>query len=181
MTKAMIAWVAGIYEGEGCCGIRRSAIRLELTMTDHDIITRFHEAVGVGTVRGPYFRNGSEGRYKAVTHWGCGGDDAIELLQIMLPWLGERRSERAREAIAARTTLRNRVRPQDTHCIRGHEFTLENTFKKNDGDGRGCLTCRRIAGQKYRDKKRSERVSSQPIETAVSPSRSAISSWVARR
>ena len=36
-----------------------------------------------------------------------------------------------------------------THCINGHEFTLENTYQKPDG-GRQCKTCRRATDRRRR-------------------------------
>lgn len=35
-----------------------------------------------------------------------------------------------------------------SHCKRGHEYTLENTYKYSKG-GRGCLTCRRESSRKF--------------------------------
>lgn len=42
-------------------------------------------------------------------------------------------------------------RKPKTHCKRGHEFTLENTYRKPNGN-RGCKICRREAGRRFRDK-----------------------------
>lgn len=38
-----------------------------------------------------------------------------------------------------------------THCNRGHEFTAENTFIRDNG-ARACRTCKRISKIKYREK-----------------------------
>lgn len=35
-----------------------------------------------------------------------------------------------------------------THCVRGHEFTAENTRPRPDGRGRRCLECHRESSQK---------------------------------
>jgi len=32
---------------------------------------------------------------------------------------------------------------QKTHCVHGHELSVENTYLRKDKDGRGCLRCRR--------------------------------------
>lgn len=37
---------------------------------------------------------------------------------------------------------------RSTHCIHGHEFTPENTYR--DRRGRSCRTCRRIRDRKYK-------------------------------
>jgi len=42
-----------------------------------------------------------------------------------------------------------------THCKRGHEFNIENTYirKNQSGTKRRCRTCRRIQAKQYRQKK----------------------------
>ena len=42
-----------------------------------------------------------------------------------------------------------------THCMRGHEFTLENTRMSNDG--RICRTCFRAYDREWKKRKRRER------------------------
>lgn len=43
-----------------------------------------------------------------------------------------------------------------TACIHGHAYTPENTYRRTDGRGRrGCATCRREAGARYRQRRRS--------------------------
>ena len=37
----------------------------------------------------------------------------------------------------------NRDNPRVTHCSRGHEFTVENTYQKSNG-ARSCRACMRI-------------------------------------
>ena len=41
-----------------------------------------------------------------------------------------------------------------THCIRGHEFTLENTYEFYEGE-RLCRECQRERVRKYRERKKS--------------------------
>src|SRR5665213_179839 len=65
-TRENLAWMAGLFEGEGYVqGRPRSykradgrsfttiGYRLAITMTDEDIIRRFHRLAGVGNVNGP--------------------------------------------------------------------------------------------------------------------------------
>lgn len=47
--------------------------------------------------------------------------------------------------MVARRRYRNM---QKTHCIHGHEFTEENTFRQANG-GRGCRICRRRRAREY--------------------------------
>lgn len=39
-----------------------------------------------------------------------------------------------------------------THCIRGHEFTPENTYLRPSG-GRQCIECRNFLARRYRSNK----------------------------
>lgn len=43
-----------------------------------------------------------------------------------------------------------------THCIRGHEFTPDNTILRKDGC-RSCRTCQRMHGTKYDHRRRKPR------------------------
>lgn len=42
-----------------------------------------------------------------------------------------------------------------THCCRGHEYTPENIYRKDDGYRR-CLTCKRIDDNAYNAAKRAK-------------------------
>lgn len=72
-----VAWAAGIFEGEGSLslastgrplrdGSRRRTPRMQIGMTDLDVLEKFHKAVGLrGTIMGPYDR----GANKPIYHW----------------------------------------------------------------------------------------------------------------
>lgn len=49
---------------------------------------------------------------------------------------------------------------QKTHCIRGHEFTPENTI--NHATGRGCKTCQRMLEAAYRVRRRGQKSFKKP-------------------
>ena len=99
------AWAAGLFEGEGSISAtpeRRNVphgsvwryIRLSLGSTDEDVVRRFHEVAGCGSVGGPY-------QYKAERkphwQWSATGAKADAFLEEILPLLGERRQRRAAE------------------------------------------------------------------------------------
>ncbi|OZC50545.1 hypothetical protein CH289_16090 [Rhodococcus sp. RS1C4] len=44
------------------------------------------------------------------------------------------------------------VNARKTHCVRGHEFTTENTYPIPAG-GRACRTCRQIARRAHQSRK----------------------------
>lgn len=103
MRKHNWAWAAGLFEGEGCISVnktwggRYSSPRLYLQTTDQDVLASFHQVVGVGFVNGPYPKKGGKNYYV----WSCAKKaDVRQLLKQLLPYLGKRRAERAREMLA---------------------------------------------------------------------------------
>jgi hypothetical protein len=63
-----------------------------------------------------------------------------EHLEAVTPWTNKMRSTSGSAKNFAKT-----------HCVNGHEFTPENTYKKSDGS-RVCVACRRLAGARHRAK-----------------------------
>lgn len=153
LTDVETAWLAGIYEGEGSCGIRGSSIRVEIVMTDEDVMTRIHELTGIGSLR-PVARRNSE--YKQAFRWACGSQAAYDFLALILPWLGQRRTERVNEAFDAFWNNRKQRRSFDMHCIHGHELTEENVYM--NGTVRACRSCRRAASKRHRAKRAAARL-----------------------
>lgn len=52
-----------------------------------------------------------------------------------------------------RSNSPTRVNRDRTHCIRGHEFTPENTYRRSSG-GRSCRICGADSQRRYRERKR---------------------------
>lgn len=104
MKPEEIAWVAGVFEGEGTftyrtyAGTNRKQITLRVVMTDLDVITRLHELTGIGNIFGPYVskelkKDGTP--RKASYHWAVTKQpDILSLGELIYPWLGERRKEK---------------------------------------------------------------------------------------
>jgi hypothetical protein len=96
-----VAWVTGLFEGEGCIykDPRCNSIRLTLNSTDKDILDRFFDMVNCGYVRikkHPPHRQ----HYKPAWEWTVWKKaDVKALLELMLPLLGERRGFAALNAI----------------------------------------------------------------------------------
>lgn len=95
-----IAWVAGLFEGEGCITISRNNNptnnlypRIWLAMVDKDIIARLDIIVGAGTIYTSYLKSGKR-EYK----WGLHSKpEIIEFIATVWPYLGERRRAKAIE------------------------------------------------------------------------------------
>ena len=113
MTKdpIEIAWLAGLYEGEGCLSYTRSRPRgrwnVYLGMTDMDVVYRFRELVGwpgqIGIVRRGLLPGYPE-NYKTMYRITFGGVSRVtEFTDTLYAQLGQRRRMRIDEFRAWRT------------------------------------------------------------------------------
>jgi hypothetical protein len=98
--ESEIAWAAGLFEGEGTitCGRLPHNLRMAVMMTDRDVVEHFAEVLG-GAAR--YWmppRHRTHG-WKAQWWWNASGQAAADILRLLLPYLGERRSARALELL----------------------------------------------------------------------------------
>lgn len=144
-----VAWLAGIYEGEGSCAITTGrAIRVEIVMTDQDTIERIRTITGLGSVRSLTRR---DEKYKDAWRWSIGSSDAVAFLTAILPWLGQRRLERAQKAIENWKTNKRQSSAGDTECVKGHSYDAPNNRRTQYGT---CHLCNLEASKRYREKKR---------------------------
>jgi hypothetical protein len=94
-----VAWAAGLFEGEGCItyGSDKRYPRLQLRSTDKDIVLKFVDIIGVGS----YVEEGTRSdNWKDVYFWQVGGSTEVKyVLELLLPFLGKRRTEAAHEAL----------------------------------------------------------------------------------
>lgn len=149
-----LAWLTGLFEGEGCMSLQSQGRPfLRLSMVDEDVVRRAHSIAGVGTVKpSPNLTVGG----KRMWNWGVGRcDDAVGLIEMMLPLFGERRAARAREVLAsnAAAPIPKRMR---THCPRGHPYSGHNLkvdHYRQQTPRRVCRACRVINTQASRDRK----------------------------
>jgi hypothetical protein len=98
-----IAWAAGLFEGEGCVTRVRDRLTPALVNTDEEVIRRFHEMIGIGILYGPYESAAKDGyTRRPFFRWVVSTYDALDVLQLLLPWLSQRRLDRAFELTGAR-------------------------------------------------------------------------------
>lgn len=145
MTRSQdIAWAAGLFEGEGCFGAyarkTKWGCQARLSMTDRDVVERFAAIVGVGSVHEPRHKRAHE---KPVHDWYVqDAADVQAVIELLLPWLGERRRAKALEvaAVAVKIQPRNGER---THCPQGHPYEGDNLVIeiRPSGVARRCKTC----------------------------------------
>lgn len=102
MTEAEIAWLAGLFEGEGTCyrGVSKGTVywQLNIRMTDEDVIRKAHAVSGFGRFR--KIPNLYQRATKPLFWWGVTSRlELRELLPLLLPHMGERRAARFRECL----------------------------------------------------------------------------------
>ena len=161
MRDVDVAWLAGLYEGEGWLDIRRPtgersrlqvrSVRMAIGSTDRDIVDRLAVLVPGSTVT----TRGSAQCGKTCTHthkvmhtWRLSQRDAVaDLLGLLLPWLGLRRRQCAEDVLALIAARPETGTPTKTHCTQGHALTPDN-LKRRVEKGREyqrCRTCARTA------------------------------------
>ena len=94
-----IEWAAGLFEGEGCIVKRkdRNLYRLQLVMTDLDVVQDFRKVVGledrtIETIN----RSDKPTHYKQQYAFRIYKKaDVVRVLSAMLPYLGQRRAYKA--------------------------------------------------------------------------------------
>ena len=99
LTVAEIAYIAGLFDGEGCvtCKLKPTKrkdrgdkvynqwyIRCEICMTEKDVIEWVHETLGFGWSREKKYSKRPK-HYKRQWRWSCGYRDALTFAKLMWP------------------------------------------------------------------------------------------------
>lgn len=114
MDNSNIAWVAGIFEGEGTFSSpgRGNTFALTVRMTDEDVIRALADRSGYGRVNGPYLDPRGDNR-KPIYMWSVSvSEDAYRLFESMKPWLGRRRIATGDKYLHAYLLKRNETHDQ---------------------------------------------------------------------
>src|SRR5438309_46060 len=126
-TPLELAWAAGLFEGEGSIhckpqGKRGSGAQLRLGMNDKDVVERFRAIMGCG---GLYPHRPGTGSTKPNWTWYVYSAEKVSaILNALLPYLGQRRSAKAREALEVTANIR--AWSKRTHCPNGHPYEGDN-------------------------------------------------------
>ena len=93
-----------MFEGEGCIHIKtkEKGVCIQIQMTDGDVIKRFASIMDYGNVCGPHKEKNKRYKpyWKEYYRWSVVKKaEVIRILNLLLPFLGERRSEKANEAL----------------------------------------------------------------------------------
>jgi hypothetical protein len=121
---ADLAWAAGFFEGEGCISLCQQTANktkgynshvTQITITQKgtladppDVLTKFANLIPGGKIYREKKRD--LWRYTISKKW-----YVKAALKSMLPWLGERRSEKAHECIRAILNSPYKVKPSSNH------------------------------------------------------------------
>lgn len=116
-----LAWAAGVIEGEGSIYKSKRNPRswqISVGMTDLDVVERLCQITGLGKVAGPYVVE----RCKPLWTWKViRQGEVYALLAAVWTWLGQRRREKARQALAILPPVGRQSYPPRLHG----RFTVE--------------------------------------------------------
>jgi len=150
-NEGQLMYLACLLDTEGHFGWSRARGRLtrdypfiQLVMAEEskDIMARAGLLMGkavAGPIRDTEARR--NGRHQAIYRIVITGWPALDIIQAVLPWLGDRKAAIAIELIGGYSDAQRR--DGRTHCKHGHELTPENTYVYPQSRGRQCATCRR--------------------------------------
>lgn len=105
-TEAEIAWFSGVFEGEGSIyigsykGIKKY-VQVKISMSDRDTMERIHKIAGCGNLK-TYQNYTKYPNSKPMHSWVVSDRfNVARLLEMMMPWLSERRTAKAIDAFLA--------------------------------------------------------------------------------
>src|ERR1700682_2480172 len=145
-TVAEIAWCAGLFEGEGNIGVARSAPyqgrfepRLQIRMTDEDVLVKFRSLMG-GRLTGPFIQKNPPGA-KPYWIWIVSSWDEFDRVGSQLrPWLCNRRSARFDLVLAAKPD-RFRKAHASMPCDYAPTPSIAGYLKHRRRGERACEVC----------------------------------------
>jgi hypothetical protein len=143
-----LAWAAGFYDGEGSTvpvrQMKRGRVTMAVTVSqkDPEVLERFAAAVGRGYLYPPFRPSASKPnpcwQYRLHRWKHC-----LEVMDLLWPYLGTLKREqfiRVKAEVLAGGEPLDRAKGNKTHCVRGHDFTPENTMISKAGY-RQCRAC----------------------------------------
>jgi hypothetical protein len=139
------AWLAGIFEGEGCIEFHhKNSTAITISMTDEDVVRRAAEIAGVGSVMELTARRG----HKVCWRWRVQQADLVQaVIDQIEPYLGKRRWARVQEARIRLGQVR-----QPGKCKNGHEMNGDNLYVAPKSGHTACRKCQIKRCQEYRER-----------------------------
>lgn len=160
MRDLDIAWLAGLFEGEGSMYIAKNGgTRLAIGMTDRDVIERVNALVPCTQIQVVHPKPVRPEYSQPKTRYNWRISDPVkvrEVLELLLPWFGRRRSARAQEVLAHLDSRRGNFHGRKTHCAKGHPYDESNTYIRPNSNGhRHCRKCMVEWSRDYQRRQRS--------------------------
>ena len=99
LFKLDIPYMAGLFDGEGSVYVKQITekrkgrnpckvwkIRMEMSMTDKNVMELFHETLGVGTLRERKFLGEYAKNWKKQYRWSCSHRQALYVCKLFWPY-----------------------------------------------------------------------------------------------
>jgi hypothetical protein len=94
-----LAWAAGFFDGEGTFAFYKSGRFVASVMqTDPEVLVRFRDAIGIGSLFGPYKTTGL-GKKPIYQYRSNGAAVAQQIVALLWPYLCSIKQEQARKSI----------------------------------------------------------------------------------
>lgn len=84
----LIAYLAGLFDGEGCARMQQGVWCMEVSMTNQELVELFHSTFAVGSIN--LKRNVSALSNKPQWRWRVYGEAAWSVYYAMRPYLREK-------------------------------------------------------------------------------------------
>lgn len=88
MDKYEVAWLAGLFDGEGCISWPRRellhSVRLDIPQTNLELLEKVQAVTGTGKITA---RKRAKAQHSQAWTWSCYGQNARSVLRQILPWL----------------------------------------------------------------------------------------------
>lgn len=151
MSEGEIGYLAGLFDGEGWFVTHPTTISMHVAMVDFDVIERIHQITGVGNLNEVPPRGT---RKQWQLQWSVGVyEHIVELINVIMPHLSERRTARANEVLSEIQIRQERAEWRTTHFVCGHDKVEDNTYHfPETGPNQGKTACREC--QRNRGKNR---------------------------
>lgn len=138
-TNEQLNYIAGLLEGEGSFQKRgKRGISIQCHMTDLDVLEKLRQAIGQGSVSGPY--KNSQEHHKLRYMYKVGSRDfCLMLLKLLHPLMGSRRQQQIQECINHRELhparcyhLKNIKTGEEVWCENLEYFCRENGLSSSN-------------------------------------------------
>ena len=143
-----LGWLVGILEGEGCFLIQNNSPRIQLKMTDYDVVIKAALIMNLSSSRVREKDMKDSGRKQAYT-FSLSGTEAIKWMKLIRPYMCARRGAKIDEIVNIMSVSRPNIELGKDFCEKGgHSIKYPWEYYINSTNG--GRTCKRCLGVKIR-------------------------------